>query len=421
MAGHGHETAGTKLAIGLTASARCGARRGPFFRRAIFDGIGGMNITHVVENLNRGGLERMVIELVKLQQQQGHHCQIVCLFEPGALAHELSALGIAVTACGKQPGLDLGAVRRLRGLIRAHATEVLHTHNAVAHYYAVPAAWGSGVRRVINTRHSMLGARQSSDDGALISHKVDRRERLYQCAVACTDIVATVCDAARRDAVALGIVPASKARVVNNGIRVEAFERASESMRARLRGLLQLSDGARVIGSVGRLTRLKDQAGLIKAFALVHAQQPSAALVFVGDGELRESLPAVAIAEGVAESVHFLGDRSDVRELLQGFDIFALSSLSEGYSMALLEACATALPIVATDVGGNGEIVRHDITGLLVAPCDPAAMAAALTTLLEQPSRAQQLGNAARAWVERDGSLASMASGYNHLYGPVSV
>jgi len=382
-----------------------------------------MNITHVVENLNRGGLERMVIELVKLQQRQGHSCQVVCLFERGALEHELTALGIPVKACGKRRGFDIRAAARMRRMLGEHATDVLHTHNAVAHYYAVLAKPGLKVRQVINTRHSMLGARQllTGESGTGVARVLDRRERIYRCAVAFTDVVVTVCEAARRDAIELGVVTADKARAVPNGIHVEAFEPTSDVMRERLRSLLKLPSRARVIGSVGRLTRLKDQAGLIRAFRLVHEAEPDAVMVFIGDGELRSELQRAAMAEGVAESVHFLGDRSDVRELLQGLELFALSSLSEGYSMALLEACASALPIVATDVGGNGEIVRADATGLLVPPRDPAAMAAALIALLRQPQRARRLGDAARTWVGMEGSLALMASRYAILYGAVSA
>ncbi len=382
-----------------------------------------MNITHVVENLNRGGLERMVIELVRRQQQQGHRCQVVCLFEHGSLAQELVALGIPVQTCGKRRGLDIRAARRLRRWLGEHATEVLHTHNAVAHYYSVLAKVGLHVGRVVNTRHSMLGSRRSSagDTGAGVTRALDRRERLYRYAVAFTDVVVTVCDAARRDAVELGVVPAAKAHVVPNGIRVEDFLPASNHMRERLRSLLKLSAHARIIGSVGRLTRLKDQACLIRALRQLHEAAPDAVLVFIGDGELLAELQRIAKAEGVSDSVHFLGDRSDVRDLLQGLELFALSSLSEGYSMALLEACATALPIVATDVGGNAEIVRAGATGTLVPPGKPAAMAKALLALLENPRQARALGDAARAWVEAEGSLASMAARYDVLYGTVSA
>ena len=364
-----------------------------------------MNITHFVENLNRGGLERMVLELVKTQHLQGHRCQVVCLFEPGAQAHELDALGVPVNACDKRQGLDLLALFRARRLFRAHATEVLHTHNAVAHYQAVLASCGLGVRHVINTRHGMGGNPRSG-----------RREWLYRQALARTDAVVTVCEAACRDAIARGIVPQQKARVVPNGIRVESFQQASDGMRQRLRQTLGLPAQTKLIGSVGRLNWAKDQVGLIRAFRQLHEQQPDTALVLIGDGELRAELQQYAVAEAVADRVHFLGDRNDVHELLQGLDLFVLSSLSEGYSMALLEACAVALPIVATDVGGNGEIIRDGSTGRLVPPSDPLALATAMLTLLQEPQQATALGNAARRWVEQYGSLEAMAARYAELY-----
>lgn len=363
-----------------------------------------MNITHFVENLNRGGLERMVLDLVKLQQRQGHRCQVVCLYEAGTLAHELADAGIPLHACGKRRGLDLRALIRARRALRAHATEVLHTHNAVAHYQAVLASGGLRLRRVVNTRHGMGGKRAA------------RRDWLYRRALARTDAVALVCEAARADAVARGVVPAAAARVIPNGIRVDSFQPAGEAMRARLRQALGLPAGTQLVGTVGRLNWAKDQAGLIQAFARVHGDHPASALVLVGDGELRAALEQAARAAGIAGGVHFLGDRNDVRELLQGLDLFVLSSVSEGYSMALLEASATALPIVATDVGGNREIVHEGHTGRLVPAGDPAALANALLALLRDPAAARAMGLSARAWVEAEGSLEAMAARYAALY-----
>ena len=364
-----------------------------------------MNITHFVESLDRGGLERMVLELVKYQHRQGHRCQVVCLYSPGSLAHELDELGIAVQVCGKRQGLDLRALARARRMVSIHSTDVLHTHNAVAHYQAVLATCGLPMRQVINTRHGMG-----------VNRRARRREWLYRRALARTDTVVTVCEAARSDAVRRGIIPSSKACVVPNGIRVEAFETASSSARGRIARLLNLPEPTRIIGTVGRLNWTKDQLGLIRAFKIVHEHEADTALVLIGDGELRASLQQSARDEGVADCVHFLGDRSDVRDLLQGLDMFVLSSLSEGYSMALLEASAVALPIVATDVGGNGEIVRNGTTGSLVPAGNPPALAEAMLALLRNPQQAMALGHAARTWVERYGSLETMAMRYDQLY-----
>lgn len=365
-----------------------------------------MNVTHVVENLNRGGLERMVLDLVALQRQQGLRPQVVCVFEPGALAGELGSLGVPLVACGKRPGLDLRALHRLRRAVRDHRTEVLHTHNAAAHYQAVLATLGlPGRRHVVNTRHGMGAGQRAS-----------RRDAFYRAAMGRTDAVVTVCDAARRDAVARGLVPGSRTVVIPNGIRVERFAASGEPARRQLRQSLGVAPDTRLIGTVGRLNWAKDQDSLIRAFARVHATRPDTALVLVGSGELRGDLEDRARLEDVASAVHFLGDRSDVAQLLQGLDLFALSSVSEGYSMALLEAAASALPIVATDVGGNAEIVRHGETGMLAPSGDPLALAATLGALLDAPALALELGAAARAWLLEHGSLEAMAASYARLY-----
>lgn len=369
-----------------------------------------LNITHVVENLNRGGLERMVIELVRQQLAHGDQCQVVCVYEPGALAPELAAMGVPVTGCGKQRGLDLRALLRLRRVVREHRTEVLHTHNPMAHYQAVLATLGLPVRCIINSRHGMSSKRRAP-----------RLEWFYRRALARTDAVAAVCTAARDDAVALGIVPATMARVVPNGIDVEGFLPRNPLAHAQLCAALGMAHDARVVGTVGRLTPIKDQAGLIGAFARVRRELADAELVLVGDGPARAALEQCARASGVAAHVHFLGDRDDVRALLQGFDLFVLSSLSEAYSMALLEAGAAALPVVATDVGGNREIVQEGRTGRLVPAQDVAALAGAMLDLLRDPLASSTFGAAAREWVEKHGTLETMAARYAALYARPAV
>ncbi len=364
-----------------------------------------MNVCHVVENLNRGGLERAVIDLAAAQAARGHRCRILCLFERGQLADEAEALGVPVQACGKRGGADLGVLWRLRRQLRAAAVEVLHTHNAAAHYHAIAAALGLPLRRRVNTRHGM---------GALDT--ASRREALYRCSMAFTDAVATVCEAARADLVRGAALPAEKLVAIPNGIRVERFAAADAASRAALRDELGLGDGTRVIGTVGRLNPVKDHAGLIHAFADVRAAGIDAALVIAGDGALRGELEALVVAQGLAGRVFLLGDRGDVDRLLRGFDAFVLSSLTEGYSIALLEACASALPIAATAVGGNAEIVCDGVNGLLVPPRDRAALAQALQRLVGDAGLATCFGEAGRAWAVAEGSVATMADRYDALY-----
>ena len=364
-----------------------------------------MEIVHVVENLDRGGLERTVVDLIASQRDAGHECRVICLFKLGLLARELLASGVRVDACGKRPGLDLRALRRARALIRPSPDAVIHTHNAMAHYYAVLASLGLPVKCRINTRHGMGGRTRSG-----------RQEWLYRQSLRGTDYAVAVCEAARQRFAADGMRPRRALLSVPNGIRLERFRPADDVARQSLVAELGLPTGSRIIGTVGRLQPVKDHALLLRAFAKVRVQVPEAALVIVGDGPLRAALEAQAEQAGLSDAVRFMGDRHDVPRLLTGMEVFALTSTSEGYSVALLEACASSLPIVATDVGGNREIVRHGINGRLVPSGDTAAIATALIALLRGGEQAAAMGRAGYAWAQAEASFRTMAERYHGLY-----
>jgi glycosyltransferase involved in cell wall biosynthesis len=364
-----------------------------------------VRIIHFVENLERGGLERAVIDLVRAQTEAGHECSVVCLFDQGLLANELVADGVRVDACGKKQGLDLGCIGRARGLLKKAPGAVLHTHNATAHYHAVLASIGLPLRRIVNTRHGMGEAKSAG-----------RGEWLYRHSMQRTDYVVAVCEAARRRFELGGVRPRIGMLSIPNGIRLEGFAATSPQARNAMVAELGFAEGTRVIGTVGRLEPVKDQASLIRAFRHVHGQLPDTALVIVGDGSQRKILEAEAATLGITDAVRFLGDRDDVARLLQGMDLFALSSLSEGYSIALLEACAAGLPIVATAVGGNAEIVRDGVNGKLVPAGDVLALAASITNVLQSPGRVASMGDAGRSWVLREGSFTTMSGRYLELY-----
>ncbi|MEO8364933.1 MAG: glycosyltransferase [Pseudoxanthomonas sp.] len=364
-----------------------------------------LNIIHFVENLERGGLERTVIDLIGAQREAGHQCRVICLFRRGALASELIAEGVMVDECDKKNGFDISAVRRARRLLSRSPGAILHTHNATAHYHAMLASLRLPLSCIVNTRHGMGDGNQKS-----------RREWLYRASVRYTDYVVTVCEAAREHFFRDGVCPRMGLHSIPNGIRVERFATSNAQARSDLVAKLGLSIDSRIIGTVGRLQPVKDHNNLLEAFARTRKAIPSAALAIIGDGPLRDLLERRAADLGISDSVRFLGDRSDVHDLLAGLDIFALSSVSEGYSVALLEACAAGLPIVATEVGGNNEIVRDGVNGCLVRSRDPEALSVALTGLLRAPERSAAMASAGRQWALAEASFRTMAARYLALY-----
>jgi glycosyltransferase involved in cell wall biosynthesis len=364
-----------------------------------------MKIVHVVESLDIGGLEQVVVALAGAQKHRGHQVEIICLWHPGALALSAHGLGIPVTCCFKRRGPDIKAWSLLRRLLRKAKPDVVHTHNSMAHYYSVAALWGQPPLRTVNTRHGMGSSQMQA-----------RRERLYRLALSRTQAAISVCGAARERYVKHGVMPASKAMVVPNGIDLSRFVVRSAARGAQLRASLGLSATSVVFGSVGRLHEAKRQVLLLDAVAQLRAQGLDATLVLAGDGDERAALQAHIDTLGLAPHARLLGARDDVPALLAGMDVFVLPSRTEGYSLALVEACASALPVIACDVGGNGEIVRTGLNGTLVPSDHFDALVQAMRQMHQDESLRLTLGRQARTWALREGSLETMADRYLALY-----
>ena len=368
----------------------------------------GLNLVHVVESLDVGGLERVVLSLARWQLAQGHQVAIVCLFHEGALAAEARAAGLRVDVAHKSAGLDFRAAGRLRRLFGQARIDVLHTHNAVAHYYAALAAVGLRVGRIVNTRHGMG---PSSRGG--------RMRLLYRVALAGTASVVAVCHAARDEFARTSTAPESKLAVVPNGVPIQHLEARTDTARRALLAELGRPSDTFVLGTVGRLSPVKDHLTLLRALASLRQSGRQVDLVIVGDGETRAAIERTVQELQLGDCVHLLGMRPDVPRLLAAMDAFVLTSLSEGYSLALVEASAAALPVVATRVGGNAEIIADETTGLLVRAGDAPAIAAALVRLVDEPPLRERLGAAGRDWALRHASIEAMGEAYGRLYQAV--
>jgi len=204
--------------------------------------------------------------------------------------------------------------------------------------------------------------------------------------------------------------------LIRNGVDIKSFVILSEKEKEELRSSLSIEGNKKIVGCVGNLKKIKGHQYLLDAFSKLLKHYPDSVLVLVGDGEERESIEQHIRKNGIESKVRLLGARDDVISLLQVFDIVVSSSLSEGLSNALIEAAASSLPIVATDVGGNPEIVIKGENGLLVPAKDSMAMYQALLKLFEDRQRATRMGQQGRALVERQYSSQSVISLYQDLF-----
>lgn len=259
------------------------------------------------------------------------------------------------------------------------------------------------VRRISNRRD--MGFQKSARVSAVLRRANGRFDRI----VAPTR---TILDAL----VAEENADRARCRAIPNGVDTDHFHPADEAARVRLRQALRHTGDECLIGCVASFTPVKQHGTLIEAFARVLQVQPHARLLLVGEGPLRGEIEAQIARLGIAGQVDLLGARADVENILPALDIFVLASSTEGMSNAILEAQACALPVVATDVGGNPDLVQPRINGLLVPPRAPAELAQALSTLVAQPQWRSALGDRARRRVAVTYSLDAMSAGYTELY-----
>lgn len=210
-------------------------------------------------------------------------------------------------------------------------------------------------------------------------------------------------------------VATDKCVCIPNGVDTGKFAPANESDRMAARKEFGLADDDLLVGCVANLFPVKRHCDLIDALAQVRVVMPQTHLVLIGDGPLRPEIEAQIRSLGLQDAVHLLGDRDDIPRLLPALDLFALASSSEGLSNAILEAQACGLPVLATRVGGNPELVPED-SGRLVKAEDPPMLADAMIGLLKNPALRSRMGAAARARVERKHSLQAMVDAYASLY-----
>ncbi|MBK7595133.1 MAG: glycosyltransferase [Gemmatimonadetes bacterium] len=365
-----------------------------------------MKIAHVVFDLSVGGMERLIVDLAKRQQARGEAVAVYCIAsEAGALAVELMAAGIPVTALGKRPGADLALVWRLRGLFRAGQFDVIHTHNNVASLYGGMAGRLAGIGMVLNTRHGMADMPYDH-----------RREQIYRASVVFLHRVAFVCHRALDFSVRKGLVPRRKAIVVYNGVDMAPYRVLDAEGYADVRRELALPPTVRLVGTVCRLTAAKDLPSMVRLAQQARAHRNDVVFVIVGAGEEETAIRALVRELALEDVVRLPGRRTDVARWLSAFDVFVMTSLSEGMSLALIEAAAEARPIVTTDVGGSADVVLDGVSGFVVPVGAPECFLERVEYLLDHPVEAAAMGAAGRERALTAFDIEATCAAYEALY-----
>lgn len=355
----------------------------------------------LVLSLSPGGTERLVIEIVKSLTAKIDSF-VCCLDEPGGWAPELSAIGVRVTALSRQPGFQPHLASELAKLMRANAIDVVHCHHYSPYVYGLLASLLAPKVQLVFTEHDKLSNAGPSRKRRLINPWLSRLPgRVF-----------AVSADLRQHMIDEGF-PARCVDVIYNGI--DAGERPTPADRNDARASLGLPPDAFVIGTAGRLDPVKNLPALLRAHALMVGKMPRTRTVIIGDGPERGPLEALASELGVADTVVFAGYRSDVRAMMSAFDVYVNCSVYEGVSLTILEAMAAGLPVIATPVGGNPEVVIDRETGWLVPACAPT-MAAMLSNLALDARQRRLMGDAGRWRVMRHFSKQQMVDAYASRY-----
>jgi sugar transferase (PEP-CTERM/EpsH1 system associated) len=360
---------------------------------------GPIRVMHLMYQLRFGGMELGVVKLVNAIDR-ARVASSVCSCRPATDAKYRLAPHVPLVELRRRNGNDPFLVARLVALMRRERPHVLHTH-----------AWGTLCEGLLAARLARVPVIVHGEHGTLETRR--RNVAVQRWAWRRVDQVLSVSSTLAARMAGQMRFPVEHIKTIRNGVDVVRFVGGD---RRAARAAFGFEEADVVVGTVGRLVPVKNQIMLVEALARVRQRDVRVSGLIAGDGPLRRDLEERARALGIAPFICFIGERNDVEQVFAAMDVFALTSLSEGLSNTIQEAMASALPVVATRVGGADELARDGETGILVPSGDSDALAAALEHLALNSERRRDMGRAGRERAEREFSLTGMIQHYEDLY-----
>ncbi|MBA4141475.1 MAG: TIGR03088 family PEP-CTERM/XrtA system glycosyltransferase [Nitrosospira sp.] len=372
-------------------------------------------IVHVIYHLGIGGLENGLVNLINHIPPDRYRHAIVCLKGYSDFRLRIKREDVEIVALHKSEGQDFGLYFNLFKTLRRLKPDIVHTRNLGTIEGQLIAAF-AGARVRVHGEHG----RDVFD-----LYGKSRKYNLLRKAIRpfINHFIAVSRDLENWLATTVGATPHRISQIYNGVDSQRFYPRLREGSATTV--LRNVPDGfftedTFVIGSVGRMTDVKNFPSLIQAFLMlikeVPAEREKLRLVIAGDGNSRQACLDMLSEAGAAGFAWLPGERADIPDLMRAMDLFVLPSLGEGISNTILEAMSTGLPVVATRVGGNAEIVQDGVTGILIPPAEPEAMMRALLHYYRNPGLVAEHGRAARQQVETRFSMEAMTQGYIGVY-----
>ncbi len=363
-----------------------------------------MEIAILTTGLAYGGAETQLVNLAISLKKRGWEVRVVSMLLPQAFTEELKEAGIPILTLNMRRGVaDPRAVFRLVKILRKWRPDIVHSHMVHANLLARVARIFYKIPVLISTAHSI-------DEGGRW------REVAYRLTDPLADLTTNVSRAAVERYISVGVAPKNKIRFMPNGIDTAKFK-PNKAAGQRLRNELGVDNYFFVWLAVGRFEEAKDYPNMLRTFSMIVSKKSDVVLLLVGQGSLMEEVKKLASELKLEDKVRFLGVRRDVPDLMNAADAYVMSSAWEGMPMVLLEAGACGLPVVATDVGGNSEVVLNGKTGFIVPPRNPEALAQAMEKTMALPKEKRlEMGEAGRAYIEANYSLEHVVDQWEGLY-----
>jgi glycosyltransferase involved in cell wall biosynthesis len=355
-------------------------------------------------SMGMGGADKQLLSAAHEMRARGHDILIVSLTALGPMGLEARTLGLRTESLEMPRGIpDPRGMVRLVRLVREWRPDVVHSHMVHANLMARMLRIFAPVPVLVSTIHNIYEGGRILMTGYRLTNNL-------------ADHMTIVSQAAADRFINEGIVPKPMLTVIPNGVDTDRFQNVPNGVRQSLRATLGLA-GEFVWLAVGRFEVAKDYPNMLHAFAAVRQQQPAAVLLLVGGGSLQAETEALAESLGLSGRVRFLGIRPDVPELMTAADAYVMSSAWEGMPIVLLEAAAAGLPVVATLVGGNHEVISDKETGFLVPPRDSEALGRAMLRLMQTPERERRImGERGRDYVQRQYRLSRVVDRWEEIY-----
>ncbi|WP_404362229.1 glycosyltransferase [Marinobacter sp.] len=354
-----------------------------------------IRILHITFNIVFGGTEQVIRQLVTNLPAEKFSNQVLCIDgHVGEIVEQIAEHGIRVFSLKRTPGFDWQLARQIRKEIRKQNVDIVHCHQYTPWVYGWLARIGTSAK-VVFTEHGRFHPDRYRFKAALINPIM----------ALTTDSIIAISNATKQALRRYEFLPGSKIKVIYNGI--VGLKRDKET-REQVRAELGISKNATVLGTVARLDPVKNQAMMIEAFADILNIHQDSWLLLVGDGPDREMLERRSCELRVDHRVILTGFKAEPLGYLCAMDIFLLTSHSEGASMTLLETMSLGIPSVVTSVGGNPEIIEHDVTGMLAPSGDVQMFSDAIQYLLNHRDFANEMGRRAKDVFHRQFSVEKM-------------